>query len=391
MRFFFRSLLVLLLIHFCYFIYGYLQFEGIRNINIFTEFYRFKFYDDVSISHFFVSMSFLFFFIIFSVRNHSKQLYSVNIRIKTTLLLLLVSGLSASFFLSYSFGLNFKLKSELSETAFNNDKTLLNILNPALYNYTSYSSEKLFNVTNILYPEPYPVIEEIDSTFISEDNYITESKYYSIDTLKFLESDFNNISGKTETVLDSLGFDKNIFLKRIIKKETDKDSILIIYKGTEVNPRYDDDVCIFTKNNSLFGPVEGIPVDVQKYEAAEIRYKLIYKHPKDSLLYNLKKLDTLFSRYNVETQIVPDELTKDILYYRDNSNEHLNAIRNTFDRKALTVKFTTLDKLFYKPNYLHPSIINIYICVIIAVWLFLVVIYFLFYIKNTRIVDKNYQ
>ncbi|MEZ0130042.1 hypothetical protein AB9T88_09910, partial [Flavobacterium sp. LBUM151] len=65
------------------------------------------------------------------------------------------------------------MRAELPLANFNKDKRLLNILNPFLYNYTSYSSEKLFNVTNILYPKPYPVMEVVDSTLVSEDNYIT--------------------------------------------------------------------------------------------------------------------------------------------------------------------------------------------------------------------------
>ncbi len=53
-----RSVVVLSLIHLAYFIYGYFKFEGIHKIDIYTEFYRFKFYDDVSISHFFLPACF---------------------------------------------------------------------------------------------------------------------------------------------------------------------------------------------------------------------------------------------------------------------------------------------------------------------------------------------
>jgi len=386
--FFVKSFMVLLAIHLAYFLYGYFKFGGIRNINIYTEFYRFKFYDDVSISHFFVSSSFLFFFLIFLLRNHTRHHYSPTVLFKIGLTVLLVSFLSFSFFISYSFGLNAKLRTELSESDFNKDKTLLNVLNPFLYKYTSYSSEKLFNVVNILYPKPYPVVEEMDSTSISDDNYIVESRYFSIDTLKLLTADFNKIGDKANAILDNIGFDKEVLEKRVIAKNIIKDSTEIIYKGREVNPRYDEDICIFLENNSLFKAVDGVSLEEQKYKSAVKRYKLIYKYDKDSLLYDFKKLDTLFKRYNIETHIVPGQLAKDVLYYRDNRNEPLNAIRNNFDRKALVEKFETLDHLFYKPNYLHPSIVGIYFTVIFSVWILLVLIYVLFNQKRKQEVNK---
>ncbi|ALM50491.1 hypothetical protein AMR72_17325 [Flavobacterium psychrophilum] len=388
-KFFIKSFIILLIIHFAYFLYGYFKFEGVKNINIYTEFYRFKFYDDVSISHFFVTGFFLFFFLIFLVRNHSKQQRTFTDLLKTGSLLLLISFLSFSFFISYSFGLNAKLKTELSEANFNKDKVLLNTLNSFLYNYTSYSSEKLFNVLNILYPEPYPIIEEKDSTKISDDNYITENRYYSIDTLKVITTDYNKAANVTNTFFDSLGIDSDVLKKRVLKKTTIKDSTEIIYKGSEVNPRYDGDICIFLENNSLFKNVEGIPTDEQQRQVAVIRYNLIYRYGKDSLLYNFQKLDTLFKKYKIETQIVPGQLTTDVLYYKEHSNEYLNAIRNNFDRKGLTEKFTTLDKLFYQPNYLHPSIIKIYLGVIFAVWFVLLTIYFLFSRKKLRTDGSN--
>lgn len=377
-KFFIKSFIILLIIHFTYFLYGYFKFEGVKNIDIYTEFYRFKFYDDVSISHFFVTGFFLFFFLIFLVRNHSKQHRTFNVILKTGTLLLLISFLSFSFFISYSFGLNAKLKTELSEANFNKDKVLLNNLNSFLYNYTSYSSEKLFNVLNILYPEPYPIIEEKDSTKISDDNYIYEIRYYSIDTLKVLTADYNKAANVTNTFFDSLGINSDVLKERVLKKKTIKDSTEIIYKGSEVNPRYDGDICIFLENNTLFKTVEGIPTDRQKRQVAVKRYNLIYKYGKDSLLYSFKKLDTLLKKYKIQTQIVPDQLTTDVLYYKEHSNEELNAIRNNFDRKGLAEKFTTLDKLFYQPNYLHPSIIKIYLGVIFSVWFILLLIYFLF-------------
>ncbi|MTD69458.1 hypothetical protein GKZ86_09195 [Flavobacterium sp. LC2016-13] len=325
---------------------------------------------------------FLFFFLIFLVRNHSKQQYSFVMLFKVGSLLLLVSFLSFSFFISYSFGLNAKLKTELPETNFNKDKTLLNVLNPFLYNYTSYSSEKLFNPVNILYPKPYPVKEEIDSTKISDDNYITESKYYSIDTLKMLTAEYTKIARRINPLLDSLVVYKEVFTQRIITKKTTKDSIEIVYRGMEVNPRYDEDICVFLENNSLFKAIDEVSIDKQKYKSAVKRYKLIYKYKQDSLLNNFKKLDTLLKKYNIETHIVPKQLTADVYYYKEHNNEPLNAIRNNFDRKALTEKFTTLDKLFYEPNYLHPSIIAIFFGVIITVWLLLFLIYILFNLKR---------
>ena len=132
-----KSFVVLLLIHLGYFLYGYFKFEGIGNIDIYTEFYRFKFYDDVSISHFFVTGLFLLFFLIFLLKNHSRKNYSFVNLFKIGGLLLLISFFSFSFFISYSFGMNAKMRTELSEAKLNKDKELLNVLRPFLYNYTS--------------------------------------------------------------------------------------------------------------------------------------------------------------------------------------------------------------------------------------------------------------
>lgn len=376
-QFFVKSAGILLVIHLGYFLYGYYKFEGIGNIDIYTEFYRFKFYDDVSISHFFISGLFSLFFLIFLLKNHTKQNYSFANLLKIGGLLLLMSFFCFSFFVSYSFGLNAKLKSELSETKFNKDKTLLNVLNPFLYNYTSYSSEKLFNPVNILYPKPYPVIEVVDSTLISDQYYNVEHKYYSIDTLKMLTTDLNKTSTVTNTILNSIGFDKKELLQRIIKKNVIKDSTQIIYKGQEVDPRYDVDICIFIENNLLYKPIKGIPVEKQQFDAAVKRYQLIYKYKQDSLISNFQKLNTLLKKYKIETYIIPKDLTKDIYYYKDHKNELLNGIKNNFDREALNEKFTTLERLFYEPNYLHPSIIMIFISVVGGAWLIGFLIYIL--------------
>ncbi|AXB58336.1 hypothetical protein [Flavobacterium fluviale] len=373
-RYFVKSVIVLALIHLAYFLYGYFTFKGIGKINIYTEFYRFKFYDDVSISHFFVSGLFLLFFLIFLLRNHSRENYKGVGLLKIAGCLLIVSFLTFSFFISYSFGMNAKLKTELSENNFNKDKKLLNVLNPFLYGYTSYSSEKLFNYENILYPKPYPVIKQEDT--ISAGEYpITETNYYSIDTIKALTSTFDKTTNKADSILDIIGLDKEVFYKRIISKKVMNDSTEIIFKGLPVHPDHDEEICIFLQNKSLFNPVKGDSVYKQQYQSAVDRYKLLYKSKKDSLTYEFKKLDTLLRKYNVETNLVPKQLTQDVFRYRDNQNEPLNGIRNNFERKALTEKFATLNKLFYEPNYLHPNIIGIYFIVIVSVWIVLSLFY----------------
>lgn len=99
---------------------------------------------------------------------------------------MLISFLSLNFFISYSFRLNAKIRHELPEKDLNKDITLLNVLYPFLYLY-SYSSDKLFNPENILYPKPYPVIAETDIIFYDPDNseyYSVETSYRSIDALK---------------------------------------------------------------------------------------------------------------------------------------------------------------------------------------------------------------
>lgn len=386
--FLFKSIIILVLIHFAYFIYGYFTFEGIKNVDIYTEFYRFKFYDDVSISHFFVSGLFLLIFLVFLLRKHSKQCYGCGNIFKVSVILLLISFLTFTFFISYSFGLNAKLKTELSEANFNKDKTLLNVLNPFLYKYTSYSSEKLFNPENILYPKPYPVIMEIDTVFQNPEDkeyYSTEHNYYSIDTLKMLTKNYEKATTIKDSVLDILVFDKAELSERIISKKTIKDSTEIVYKGLEVNPNYDGDICMFIQNKELFSPVHSISVNRQKYKNAVSRYKLLYEFKQDSLLRSFQKLDTLFRKYYIETQINPKDLTKDAFYYKENSDEPLNAIRNTFDRKALTEKFITLDNLFYKPNYLHASIQPIFFAIVFIVWIVLSLFYMIWNFKNKKI------
>lgn len=373
-----KSFAVLAFIHLAYFIYGYVKFKGLRDINIYTEFYRFKFYDDVSISHVFVTGLFLFFFVIFLLRNHTKKRTGLSQKLGMGVILLLVSFFSLTFFISYSFGVNAKLRTDLPEKDLNKDKTLLNVLQPFLYNYTSYSSESLFNPENILYPKPYPVIEQRDTIYYDPDNkeyYSTESTYYSIDTLKMLSTDHKKLSSKAEGMLDILGFDDKELEKRIISKKKIGDSTEVIFKGVQVNPQYDEKMCIFLENKFLFYPLRKIPEHKQQYQNAVKRYNLLYQYSQDSLLTSFQKLDVLFKKYDIETQIVPKDLTKDVFYYRDHHQEPLNAIRNTYERKDLKDKFATLDRLFYKPNYLHPSIREIFFGAVIGVWFILFLLY----------------
>ncbi len=384
-----KSFAVLAVIHLAYFIYGYIKFEGLNKINIYTEFYRFKFYDDVSISHVFISGLFLFFFVIFLLRNHSQKKYELSKKLGIGIVLLLISFLSLTFFMSYSFGFNAKLRTELPEKDLNKDKTLLNVLQPFLYNYTSYSSEKLFNPKNILYPKPYPVIEVIDTVYYEPDHnkdyFSTESRYYSIDTLKMLSTDHKKLNNKARSVFDVLGLDSGELEKRIISKKEIGDSTEIIFQGIEVHPEYDDKMCIFLENNLLFFPLHKVPERQQQYQNAVERYNLLYKYSQDSLLSSFQKLDALLKKYNIETQIVPKDLTKDVFYYRDHKLEPLNGIRNTYERNDLKDKFATLDRLFYKPNYLHPSITEIFIIAVTGVWLILFLLYLIWNFRNRKL------
>lgn len=389
-----KSFAVLAVIHLAYFIYGYVKFGGLRKIYDNTEFYRFKFYDDVSISHVFISGLFLFFFVIFLLRNHSGKSNKLSQKLGMGVLLLLVSFLSLTFFISYSLGLNTKLRTELSEKDLNKDKKLLNVLQPFLYNYTSYSSESLFNPENVLYPKPYPVIKQIDTLYYDSDNkenYTTESNYYSIDTLTMLSADQNKLSNKVESALYSLGLDAKELEKRIISKKKIGDSTQIVFKGVGVNPDYDDKMCIFLENKFLFFPLYEIPEEKQQYHNAVKRYNLLYKYSQDSLLTSFQKLDVLLKKYGIETQIVPKDLTKDVFYYRDHQLEPLNAIRNTYDRKELKDKFATLDRLFYKPNYLHPSIMGFFISAVLGVWLILFLLYLIWNFRNRKLSSDNFK
>lgn len=382
-----RSVVVLITIHLAYFTYGYFKFQGIQSVHMYTEFYRFKFYDDVSISHFFITSLFLFCFLVLLLRNHSKKKFSIGSKMKIGASVLLISFLSLTFFISYSFGLNAKMRQELPEKDFNKDKALVNVLNPFLYNYTSYSSDKLFNPENILYPEPYPVIAERDTAFYDPDNsenYSVETKYYSIDTLKILSSDYKNISSKIMSGMSDFGFDPKEVTKKIISKKVTGDSTEVIFKGVEVYPDYDEEMCIFLENKMLYSFIHGIPKAKQQYQNAVARYKLLYKYDRDSLLHSFQNFTALLKKYNIESQIVPKDLNRDVFYYRDHSGEPLNGIRNTFERAGLKERFDTLERLFYKPNYLHPLIQNIFFAVVASVWLAIFLLFLLWNYVRTR-------
>lgn len=386
-KFLIKSVIVLSVIHLGYFIYGYFKFDGINKIDMYTEFYRFKFYDDVSISHFFITCLFLFCFLVLLLRNHSKKKYNVTNTVKIGASLLVISFLSLTFFISYSFGLNAKMRQELPEKDFNKDKTLLNVLYPFLYNYTSYSSDKLFNPENILYPKPYPVMAEKDTTYYNPNDteyYSVETNYYSIDTLKVLSSDYKNISSKVISGMADLGLEPKEFTKRIISKKAIGESTEIIFKGNEVDPEYDEDICIFLENKILYSPVHNVSEAKQQYQNAVARYKLLYKYNQDSMLHSFQRLDTLFKKYKIESQIVPKDLSHDVFYFRDHNREPLNEIRNTFDRARLKERFITLERLFYKPNYLHPSIQIIFMIVVLSVWIGLFMLYLIWNYMKTR-------
>lgn len=284
----------------------------------------------------------------------------------------MISLFSLTFFISYSLGGNAKIRTELPEKAFNEDKTLLNVLQPFLYSYTSYSSEKLFNPENVLFPKPYPVIAQRDTVYYdpgNRDYYSTQTTYYSIDTLKMLRGDFKNLSRKSRSLLTLAGIDENELKKRVISRKETGDSTQVLYKGIEVHPDYDGDICIFLENKNLFMPIHNIPEPHQQYRNAVTRYNLLYKYPQDSLLHSFRKLNGLLSKYHIENHIVPEELTRDVFYYRDYRQEPLNAIRNNFERNALKVRWAMLERLLYHPNYLHPSIRPIFIGVVLGVWI----------------------
>jgi len=371
--FFIKSIIVLGFIHLAYFIYGYFRFVGIGKIYIYTEFYRFKFYDDVSISHFFISGLFLLTVLILLLRNHARERYSGLNLIKIGAILLFIVCLSLSFFMSYNFGMNAKLKQELPAKTFNTDKRLLNVLNPFLYPGSHYNSETLFNVTNILYPKPYPVTEVRDTVYYdpaTKAYYSLESAYYSIDTLKMLTSAYNKLKSATNIPVELPGLDQQGFQKRILSKTVRKDSTEIVFRGAAVNPRFDDSICVFLENKTLISPVEGEGIAIQQRQSAINRYQLLYQLPQDSLLHAFQKLALLLKRYQVESSINPVTLTRDVFRFRDGDREQLYQIRNNFNRNALVEKVKILNRLFYQPQFFHPAIRPIFFTVLFSTWLF---------------------
>lgn len=102
------------------------------------------------------------------------------------------------------------------------------------------------------------------------------------------------------------------------------------------------------------------------------------------MLHSFQRLDTLFKKYKIESQIVPKDLSHDVFYFRDHNREPLNEIRNTFDRARLKERFITLERLFYKPNYLHPSIQIIFMIVVLSVWIGLFMLYLIWNYMKTR-------
>ncbi|MEH3112391.1 hypothetical protein [Pedobacter terrae] len=275
--------------------------------------------------------------------------------------------------MSYSFGMNAKLKQELSVKNFNADKRLLNVLNPFLYPISHYNSETLFNVTNILYPKPYPVMEVIDTVFYDPTNkeyYNLQSAYYSIDTLKMLTKAYDKLKSAASTADELLGFDQQELQHRILSKNVKKDSTEIIFRGAKVDPKYDDNICIFLENKTLISPVYGEDIAKQQRQSAIDRYQLLYQLPQDSLLHAFQKLDSLLERYHVESSIKPLSLTQDVFRFRNRNRDQLYQIRNNFDRNALTEKIKVLNRLFYQPKFFHPSISAIFFIVLVSTWLF---------------------
>ncbi len=374
-RIFLRSTAILLILHLGYFIYGYLTFRSIVHYDIYTEFYRFKFYDDVSISHFFVTSIFLFVLVIVLIRwRPSVSFKTWRNQLFSALWLMLIALFSVSFFISYSLGCNAKMRTELPEKTFTKDKQLINLLQPFLYYYPVYSSENIFKPEHILYPKPYPVVMERDTIFYNPQNksdYSTEKKYYSIDTIMLKDTTLKTIDSKTKSILYTLGLDEDSLQKRIISKKNLGDSIQVIYKGIQAYPDHDEAISIFLEDKNLYLPIKSIDKKTQQYSNAVKRYQLLNQYPKDSLIQAFEKLNTIFKKYKIESEIKPADLAQDVFYFRDHRDELFNEIRNNHDRAALKEEFSVLERLFYQPNFLHSNIRGIFFSVWIGVWLFL--------------------
>ncbi len=374
-RIFIRSMAILLAIHLAYFIYGYFTFRSIGDYYIYTEFYRFKFYDDVSISHFFVTSIFLFILTIVLIRwRPTPDFRTWRNRLFSGLWLMVIALFSVSFFISYSFGCNAKMRTEVPEKTLTEDKQLINLLQPFLYYYPVYSSENIFQPEHILYPKPYPVVMERDTIFYNPQdqyNYSTETKYYSIDTILLKDTTLKSLDSKSKSILNTLGLDENSLQKRIISQQKKGDSVQVIYKGMQVYPDHDEDISIFLEDKNLYLPIKKLDEKNQQYNNAVKRYQLLNQYPKDSLVKYFEKLNAVFKKYKIESKIKTADLAQDVFYFHNHRDDILNEIRNDHDRAALKEKFGVLERLFYNSNFLHPNIQNIFFLVWFGVWLLL--------------------
>ncbi|WP_222621939.1 hypothetical protein [Pedobacter fastidiosus] len=181
-----------------------------------------------------------------------------------------------------------------------------------------------------------------------------------------LTSRYEKLKTETNSACKLLGSDEKELQKRIILKTNRKDSTVIIFKGSEINPQYDDEICIFLENNRLISPLNDQTVAEQQRQNAIERYELFNKLNKDSLLQSFKKLDTLLKKYYIESSINPVALTQDVFYFRDKNHEQLNVIRNNLDRNALFEKINNLNRLSYQPEYFHSSIREIFFIVLFS-------------------------
>lgn len=386
-KYFIILIIILLIIHIGYFTYGFNHFKSFEDADIYFTFYRFKFYDDVSISHFFVTSIFLFFSTIVLIKNYRKINYSPN---QIGLLLIgifLTVILSCTFFISFSLGQRTKIHTLLTEEKFNEDKTLVNTLNVFLFNNITDKVNDSFDVENVLYPEPYPVIMSLDTIEYMDGSIYEEENYYSIDTIVLEEKTYEKLSklaGTAYSVLNDFEIPEIDFKNDIISKQTYNDSIEIIYKGREVHPN--NDLSTFMMNSNLFNRVRNKPIFEQRYEAAKERYNLLFTYKIDSLNSKLGQLQNILNKYKIEAEVNSEKLAKNII----NANKSGYSIGylsldNYIDRPALEARFTTLDKLFYEPQYFHQSIRGIFFIVTITLTLLITLLFLMFNkLKNNK-------
>lgn len=354
-------------IHLGYFIYGYCDFKKLSDADLYFDFYKFKFYDDVSISHFFITSIFLSFFTLLLIKKYRKEIISLKKWILITVAIFFITTLSCTFFMSFSFGQRTKIYAFLPEKSFDKDKKLLNVLNSFIYNQNSGFNHKSFDFKNVLYPNPFPVVEQIDSIYsdsLKQNFLCDEHNYYSIDTIKMKQTTFDGVKKGVDTLFNlfDIKVDKLDLTKRVIVTRKYKDSIEILYKGNDVNMEYEDP-CVFMMNSDLFKSNKREAIYKQKYDCSKERYNLLFTYKKDSLVNKFKQLDSLFKKYEIETHIESEELANKIIYIKK-ENYGMDGMDNYFDRQKLTTNFNTLDKLIYNPDYFHSSIRAIFFCVI---------------------------